>query len=446
MNTTPAKDTLEFLPAILEIQESPPLPASRCILWTIMLFFTAAVGWSCLGEVDVVGIAHGKIIPGSRIKIIQPLEPGMVSHIHVREGDQVVAGMPLVDLDSTVAGADRAQVNEQHLMLKLVQARLLAVLDALEVRKSPLNPFSGLGDAEASRVNLQREWVKKQLEEYHAHAGALGEEIRQRQAERRAVVQRIQQLDATIPLITERARSLEDLAATGMMPRHRWLELEQERIGQVKERDVQESNLAMLDAAIANITQRLTARKADYATTLLAELADTEARLAAFEQERLKAEKRVTWQRLVAPVNGTVHQLAVHTIGGVVTPAQDLMHIVPDEDGMEVEAWLPNKDVGFVHEGQAAEIKVETFPFTQYGTVRAEVLDVSSDATPDERLGLVYAMRVKMLKTSMQVRDRIVKLAPGMAVTVEVNMGRRRLIEFILSPLLRYKNESARER
>jgi len=446
MNTAPARDALEFLPAILEIQESPPLPASRCILWTIMLFFTAAVVWSCLGEVDVVGIAHGKIIPGSRIKIIQPLEPGMVRHIHVREGDQVVAGMPLVDLDSTVAGADRAQVNEQHLMLKLVQARLLAVLDALEVRKSPLNPFSGLGDAEASRVNLQREWVKKQLEEYHAHAGALNEEIRQRQAERRAVVQRIQQLDATIPLITERARSLEDLAATGMMPRHRWLELEQERIGQVKERDVQESNLAMLDAAIANITQRLTAWKADYATTLLAELADTEARLAAFEQERLKAEKRVTWQRLVAPVNGTVHQLSVHTIGGVVTPAQDLMHIVPDEDGMEVEAWLPNKDVGFVHEGQAAEIKVETFPFTQYGTVRAEVLDVSSDATPDERLGLVYAMRVKMLKTSMQVRDRIVKLAPGMAVTVEVNMDRRRLIEFILSPLLRYRNESARER
>ena len=154
----------------------------------------------------------------------------------------------------------------------------------------------------------------------------------------------------------------------------------------------------------------------------------------------------MTLQKLTAPVAGKVHQLAVHTIGGVVTPAQELMHIVPIAGNLEVEAWLPNKDIGFVEDGQPAVLKVETFPFTLYGTIDAEVINVSNDATPDERLGLVYAMRVKMHQTTMQVKEKIVNLSPGMAVTVEVNMGKRRLIEFLLSPLLKYKNEAMRER
>jgi len=254
------------------------------------------------------------------------------------------------------------------------------------------------------------------------------------------------QLDATIPLITERAKSLADLLEKDMVPRAQWLELEQERIEQVKERDVQQNNLDSLDAGIANINQRLTAQKAEFETRQLTELTEVENRIAAFEQEKVKAERRVTFQKLVAPVTGTVNQLAIHTIGGVVTPAQELMHIVPDEGAIEVEAWLPNKDVGFVHEGQEAKIKVETFPFTKYGLINAEILDVSNDATPDEHLGLIYAMRVKMHKTTMKVKEKIVNLIPGMAVTVEVNLGKRRLIEFLLSPLLKYKDESVRER
>ena len=160
----------------------------------------------------------------------------------------------------------------------------------------------------------------------------------------------------------------------------------------------------------------------------------------------VKADKRVTLQNLRSPVTGTVHQLVIHTIGGVVTPAQELMHIIPHDDPVEVEAWLLNKDIGFVHKGQKAAIKVETFPFTKYGLVDAEILNVSNDATPDEKLGLVYAMRVKMNQTTMNVKGKIVNLTPGMAVTVEMNLGKRRLIEFLLSPLLRYKDESVRER
>ena len=439
-------EALEFLPAALEIQATPPLPISRYILWAIILFFIFTVVWASIGEVDIVGVAQGKIIPSGKIKIIQPLETGVVRSILVKEGERVEAGQPLIELDTTLAGADHLSIKEQQLVFKLDRVRQLTILNTLNKDQTSIDHFNGLSEATPEQIRLQKERARSSLNEYQAKIGALKDEQRQRQAERNAVDQRIQQLDATLPLITERAKSLEEMAKKNMLPRVQWLELEQERIEQVKERDVQKNNLDSLGAAIANINQRLAAQKAEFESQILTELADAENRIAAFEQEKVKAKKRVTLQKLIAPVSGKVHQLAVHTIGGVVTPAQELMHIVPDEDAVEVEAWLPNKDIGFVHEGQAAEIKVETFPFTKYGVIEAEILNVSNDATPDEYLGLVYAMRVKMHKTIMKVEEKMINLSPGMAVTVEVNLGKRRLIEYLLSPLLRYKDESVRER
>ncbi len=443
--STKQKNELEFLPAALEIQETPPLPMSRYILWAIMLFFVIALIWASIGEIDIVGVAQGKIIPSGKVKIIQPLETGLVRNIFVKEGERVEKGQALIELDTTLAGAEHAQVKEQQLALRLDKARLLSVLDYVN-ETDKADHFIDIDEANDAQIFLQRERINQQINEYTARSEALEDEKRQRQADSRAIDNRIQQLDATIPLITERAKALEDLLKKDLVARTQWLEREQERIEQVKERDVQKNNLVSLNASIANISQRLAATKAEFEIQLLTELTDAENRIAAFDQEKIKSEKRITSQSLSAPVAGTVHQLAINTIGGVVTPAQELMHIIPDEGAIEVEAWLANKDIGFVHEGQEAEIKVETFPFTKYGLIKAEVINVSNDATPDERLGLVYQMRVKMHQTTIKVRDKIVNLTPGMAVTVEMNMGKRKLIEFLLSPLLRYKDESVRER
>jgi hemolysin D len=446
-------DELEFLPAALEIQETPPLPISRYINWAIMLFFTFAVAWAWVGEVDIVSVAQGKIVPSGRVKVIQSLETGMVRQIHVKEGQHVNEGDILIELDTTLTGADREQIKEQQLALKLDRARLHTILEDIKNRpmsndqeKVTNDYFVELDKATINQIRLQKNRSQSQLNKYYARYEALQDEMKQRLAERGAVLHRIEQLDATIPLITERAKSLADLLKKDMVARAQWLELEQERIEQVKEREVQRNNQAMIDAAIASIKQHIAAQKAEFETQLLTDLADAENRITAFDQELVKAEQRVTSQQLTAPVSGMVHQLAIHTIGGVVTPAQELMHIVPDEDAIEVEAWLPNKDIGFVHEGQAAEIKVETFPFTKYGTIDGEISILSNDATPDELLGLVYATRVRMYETTMKVKEKIVNLTPGMAVTVEMNLGKRKLIEFLLSPLLRYKDESVRER
>ncbi len=421
------------------------MPASRFILWAIMLFFSISVVWATVGKVDIVGVAQGKIVPSGNVKIIQPLESGVVRVIHVKEGQHVRTGDTLIELDTTLTGADADQIHEQLMVLKLDRARLLTVLNSIDPDVQDDDYFAGI-NAPDVQINLQLQRIRKQLAQFNANLAALEDERKQRQAERAAVLQRILQLDGTIPLITERAGSIKGLLKDNMVPRTQWLELEAERIEQVREREVQKNTLVSLDAASANIRQRSKYMQSEFESERLSELADVENRIASLEQERIKAEKKVFLQRLTAPVTGRVHQLAIHTIGGVVTPAQELMRIVPEEDAIEVEAWLPNKDIGFVHEGQTAEIKVETFPFTKYGTIDGEIKTLSNDATADENLGLVYAMRVKMAKTTMPVNEKMVNLSPGMAVTVEMNMGKRKLIEYLLSPLLRYKDESVRER
>jgi hemolysin D len=141
-----------------------------------------------------------------------------------------------------------------------------------------------------------------------------------------------------------------------------------------------------------------------------------------------------------------VQELTVNTVGGVVTDAQQLMLIVPDEVQLEVEVFLENKDIGFVEEGMPAEIKVHTFPFTKYGLIGGEVTMISDDATVDEQRGLIYGMQLAMAKNTIGVNGKSVKLMPGMAVTAEVQTGKRRVIEFFMAPLLRHKQESIRER
>jgi hemolysin D len=175
-------------------------------------------------------------------------------------------------------------------------------------------------------------------------------------------------------------------------------------------------------------------------------LNEAEQKATGFGQELVKSDTRGKLMTLTAPVDGTVQQLAVRTVGGVVTPAQALMVIVPKDDTLEVEAFLENKDIGFVNAGQQAEVKIETFPFTKYGTIPASLTHVARDAINDEKKGPIYSTRARLQRATVRVEDKSVNLTAGMAVTVEIKTGKRRVIEYFLSPLLQYGSESLRER
>ncbi len=441
LRAAPSYATVEFLPAVLEVQEAPPSPVGRGVLWTIMLVFVSAALWSSLSFIDIVAVAPGRIIPSGHSKTIQPYETGVVAAIHVQDGQIVKQGEVLIDLDATQNGADRDRANNEYRAALVEAARLRALI-------AGRGTFTAPSESDPQLVHLQQQLLRDQLAEFAARVDAARHLIDQRKASVEATKENIRRLEATVPMETERAKAYKKLLDQQFVSKMDYLQFEQQRIDRAQELAGQRSKLRQDQAALAESEKIYRALISEFQQTKQAELSSTETKSASLLQDVRKAEQKTELQRLVAPVDGVVQQLAIHTVGGVVTPAQPLLILVPQDNPVEVEAQLENKDIGFVREGLPVEIKVETFPFTLYGTIPGKVLTVSDDAVPidKDKGGLIYASRVSMDRSTMVVEGRQIHLSPGMAVTVEIKTGRRRVIEYLLSPLLKSVEESMRER
>jgi membrane fusion protein, hemolysin D len=458
------REELAFLPAALEIVETPPSPIGRAIALLIMLFFCLALAWASLGTVDIVASAPGKIIPNGRTKVVQPFETGVVRAIHVRDGQTVQAGASLIELDPTMTGAERDHLRSDLIATKLNIARLRA---AAADGADPLADFHPPADASPDIIATQRQLLIDQTAEHRAKLAALEDQRRQKESERASIAATIDKIEAVIPVIQERTDIRKVLFDHQTGSKVNYLEALQILIENQKEVEVQKNRLREADAALAAATQGRAQAEGEYRRTLFGDLAEAERKAAGLAHDLDKASERTRLQQLTAPVDGVVQQLAVHTIGGVVTPAQALLVLVPLESHLEVEAMVSNRDIGFVSPGQEAEIKVDTFNFTRYGLIHGRVLSVSIDAITRDRRDegtrdassatdkstsepkgqeLAYAARVALDRTWMQIDGKALPLGPGMAVTVEIKTGTRRIISYLLSPILRYRQESLRER
>ena len=441
-----------FLPAALEIQSTPPHPLAKWAGRSLMVLFFLVVLWACFGNVNIVAMAEGKIIPSSRVKQIQPLDKGVVKKIHVQEGQRVKQGDPLIELDQTITEADQQRIGNEYQLAQLHLARFEALKKMLEHpdHAYDLNDMSAQyqapTQADIHDISLQQQLLRQEWQQYMANKGALLSALQARQAEKQMGLEVIKKLESTLPLVTKRANSLKALLDKHMGSETQYLELEQLRIEQYQDLAAQRSRQNQLEASINEIDRQLEGLQAQARGNNLVQLSEKEREIAALTEEFTKVQDMHAKQILYAPVDGVVQELAIATIGGVVMEAQQLMLIVPHEERLEVQAMLPNKDIGFVEEGMNAEIKIHTFPFTKYGIIDAEVLTISDDAIADENLGLVYAVNLKMTTNTINVNGKAVKLMPGMSVTAEMKTGERRLIEFFLAPLMRYKQESIRER
>jgi hemolysin D len=463
--TRRSKHELAFLPAALEIVETPPSPTGRAIGATIITLFCLAFAWTCLGKIDIVASAPGKIIPTGRTKVIQPFETGVVRAIHVRDGQSVKAGDVLIELDPTITVAEREHIQSDLTAVQLDIARLRA---ALSEGGDPLSDFQPPESASDAQTARHRQFLLNQIGEHQAKLGALDRQRAQKEAESATATATIAKLEAVIPVIQQRVDVRGALYNREFSSKLQYLETLQLLVEQKQELEVQRSRYRETEAAVAAIIETRAQAVAEFRRTINDELVKAEQKAGGLVQDLIKAEQRTKLQALTAPEDGVVQQLAIHTVGGVVTPAQTLLVIVPVDSHLEIEAMVSNRDIGFVHAGQEAEIKVETFTFTRYGLLHGRVLHVSQDAITRDKAQekssgkppgpessstsepkgeeLVYAARVSLDRKQMQIEDKLVNLSPGMAVTVEIKTGSRTIINYLLSPLLRYKQESLRER
>jgi len=457
-------EELAFLPAALEIVETPPSPIGRAIGATIILLFCVALGWAWMGTIDIVASATGKIVPSGRTKVIQPFETGVVQSIRVQDGQAVRAGDVLIELDPTVNAAERDHLHNDLLAEQLNVARLHA---ALAGGDDPVAGFTPPADADAALISAQRQLLLNQVAEHRAKIAALARQQAQKEAEQGTIAATIHKLETTIPVIQQRVDIRKTLMDKELGSKLTYFEILQALVEQQEDLGVQKSHLQEAVAAAAAIGETRGQAEAEYRHALSDDLSKAEQKANGLTQDLIKAAQKTKLQLLTAPVDGVVQQLAIHTVGGVVTPAQSLLVVVPSDSRLEIEAMVSNRDIGFVHAGQEAEIKIDTFNFTRYGLLHGQVLSVSQDAVirdrkqdrPDNRgLGtqndssepqgqeLNYTARISLDRTQMQIDERMVNLSPGMATTVEIKTGSRTILSYLLSPLLRYRQETLHER
>jgi hemolysin D len=428
-------DEAAFLPGALSLQATPVHPAPRRAMWVIVALFVCALAWSILGEVDIVAVAPGRIVVSDSTKLIQPLDSGVVKAIRVQDGDHVAQGQVLVELDATSASAD-ARSNEEQLRAQQSEARRSeALLSGLRTGAAPLSTKPE--DTEL----LRTEWS-----DIAAKQAKLDAELQRRRAELSTAQEVLAKLQATVPLARQREADFKALADQGYVAGHAGQDKTRERIELERDLATQLARVKEAEAAEAETRQEKASYLAETQRTLSDRLAQAKLKAAALEQEAAKSEHREKLTQLRAPVSGTVQQLAIHTPGGVVTAAQQLMVIVPDEAQVTAEVAIDNKDIGFVRAGQHAEVKLETFSYTRYGTVPARVQWVTADAVNDEKRGALFPATLTLMRPTIDVDGKSIRLGPGMNVTAEIKTGRRRVIDYLLDPLKQHASESIRER
>lgn len=419
------EEEAEFQPAALAVQERPPSKTLRVIAGVLIVMVCSALAWSILGHMDIVVNATGKVVPSARVKTVAAIDTASVRALHVLEGQKVQAGQALVELDTAVSDAehDKAMGDATEAVLQI--ARSQALIDGLKRRtgaptladRQALRTRFGIGVPSASWIAAQQH-LQGQYLDY--------------EAKRQRLSASIANLEEQLPLASQLAASYKALAATQDVAHNEYLIKEQARvqlIGQLQEARQQRAGL-----------------EAETLRQALEEIASARRSAQASMQDATRFGALQRMYTLKAPVDGTVQQLTAHTIGGIVPAAQPLMQIVPLGGPVEVEAFIENKDKGFVHEGQTAAVKIDTYDYTKYGTIPGRVSHVSQDAIEDEKRGLIYSVKVLLDRSELDVEGRPTRIAPGMAVNVEVKTGNRRIIEYVLSPLLRHTHEALNER
>jgi len=438
-------DEAAFLPAALSLQETPAHPAPRRAAWAICALFVIAVIWAVLGEIDIVAVASGRIVVSDRSKTLQPLETSVVKRVLVKDGDTVSTGQVLVELDATNASADAASAREQLSSAESEARRTGALRVAIVESRPPQLPprlRAGPGEEEAAtRVQLMAEWG-----DISAKLSKLSAEQAHRSAEIATVRELIAKLQATLPIARQREADFKSLTAQGFMSSQAEQDRTRERIEQESDLATQRARLLEAQAALREAEHTRTAYVAETQRLLSERHAQALLKHQQLIQELSKNEQRSRLTQLTAPVSGTVQQVAVHTEGGVVTPAQVLMVVVPKDAEVIAEVTVDNKDIGFVNAGDVAQIKLETFPFTRYGTVPAKVRSVTADAVNDEKRGAIFPALLALGKSRIDVDGKSIALSPGMNVTAEIKTGRRRVIEYLMSPVRKTVAESLGER
>ena len=460
----------EFLAPALEILETPPSPVHVAFLWTICAFVLAALVWAYLGRVDIVAAAQGKFQPTGRVKVVEPLETGRVEDIRVANGSLVKAGDVLIELDRCERrGRCRGRARRTFLCTggnpapqgraccgASAYIRFAAENRLARRRRAGFARARGPGSRRRSRaIGRDPSLVRRRAGAKDRRAGQARRDHRDPEEPGRDPQERV---DMRTKLVEEKAG-----AKAAVIDATETLQY------QITQQAKQEQELASLSAGLEVISRDADKAVQAFVSDDAEKLDDAERRVEDVEQRFAKAQAELDRLTLRAPIAGRVQSSIITNVGQVVASGQEIMRIVPEDSGLEIEAYVRNRDIGFVSVGQEAVIKVESFPYTRYGAIHAHVVRIAKDAIPEpdaeaiegdparvsaaagfaggERTqNLVFPVVLKPDAATITVDGVAEPLTSGMAVTVELKTGARRMLEYLFAPLVEVASKAMRER
>jgi hemolysin D len=460
----------EFLAPALEILETPPSPVNVAFLWIICAFVAAALVWAYFGRVDIVAAAQGKFQPTGRVKVVEPLETGRVEDIRVADGSLVKPGDVLVELDRSTAEAELHGARAELSSTRAEILRRKTALVATQAHAFDSPPKIDWPDGVAPGLREREERVlAADLGQLAASQASFAAERAQKTAERDKLAETIATQRNLVATLKERVDMRTKLVDEKAGAKAAVLDATETLQYQITQQAKQEQELASLSTGLEVI-----ARDADKAVQAFVsddaeKLDDAERRVEEVEQRLAKAEAELDRLTLRAPIAGRVQSSIITNVGQVVASGQEIMRIVPEDSGLEIEAYVRNRDIGFVGVGQEAAVKVESFPYTRYGAIHARVVRIARDAIPEPDAGaiegdparvsaaagfagaertqnLVFPIVLKPDAASIAVDGVAEPLTSGMAVTVELKTGARRMLEYLFAPLVEVASRAMRER
>ena len=453
----------EFLPAALEITLTPPSPLGRMMTWTICAFGLLGLAWASWGHIDIVAVSAGKIVTQARTQVIQAPEAGIVKSILVEPGQRVRQGETIIMLDTSAIQAEIDHAREDLVQARLDEVRLRSFIDP-----SQSDAYVGIADIGPAEIERSRLQLVAQRLERQSRVSAIDREVEMRRSELEMSQLLFNKAQDVLPLIEERASIRSNAAKIEFGSKLLNLEAQQQVIEMTAEMAIQRQKIASGASTIGALAHQKQQVEAEFLKTAYNDLARALTQKSAAIENLGKAKRRLELSTIKSPVDGIVTQLSIRTLGGVLSPSQQLVSITPDGSPLEVEVVLPNREAGFVTKDMDVEVKVDAFPFTRYGLLKGHVISVAQDAEPqanpnestafgsqrkaDQSLNiegserLLYTVRISIEPGTLKLDGKPAPLMPGMSVRAEIKTGSRSILEFLIAPLAEYMSQSMKER
>ena len=431
----------DFLPSHLSLSHQPPSPFARLTALSLSIGVIVTLLWAYFGKLDVQATATGKLIVSGRSQVIQAYEQSRVIQIHVRDGQRVQMDDPLLTVDILGVSQDlerlSSEVNFQTQELILYRSLLLE--QDIEDDEQFLSISVIHRDQLIESYHIEHQEFLTTLADIQSEMDVNNTS----QSAHQSDIEALDQLRNNISLRLKARKALNQARA---ISRVEYLEQEKELLETDRQLAQQKAQLKVLQSEHHGLTQRMNSFKAQRKGEWLDKKRQARLTLKALKQQLSTAQERQELEIIRSPVNGTVQQLNIFTLGAVLQPAQSLMIIVPENTVQQAEVKILNKDIGFVYSGQKVTLKVDAFSYTRYGTIEAELISVSRDSTADEQLGLIFPALVELKTNNIVIDEEPVTLMPGMSVVAEIKTDKRRIIDYVLSPIREYQAEAMREK